>query len=202
MQNNSFTAIPSLDNKKETKRFLLTLLMKIDELYGNRGDNPAVTSDEGKILRQDISTNSNNIQSNRSDIDTNLNKIQTNTSNIDDILNNDIILDGVKTFSKVFKISTKTNITAYSGGGQDNATQIVNYLNNITTCDADHDSIKLLDAETGLIQVVINNGTSTLDIYPNTNDSINNGSINQPIFLSSWDKIQLSCIDDTNWYSL
>lgn len=59
-----------------------------------------------------------------------------------------------------------TGITAYAGGGLENATQLAKEYNNITTCASDLDSVKLPAASIGLECGVKNSTTNNVAVYP------------------------------------
>ncbi|QAY96721.1 hypothetical protein CWB41_14075 [Methylovirgula ligni] len=70
--------------------------------------------------------------------------------------------------------STATNITAHSGGGQASAVELVATINRITTVAAANDSVKLAPSgPTNVVQIVINDGTNSAQVYGTGSDTIN-----------------------------
>lgn len=92
-----------------------------------------------------------------------------------------------------------TGITAHAGGGQTSAVALTTYFNNITTCATAGDSVKLLTATAGQIQVVTNNGATAVDVFPFLGDTINGGSADAAIRLAVGETIVFTCIDATDW---
>lgn len=95
--------------------------------------------------------------------------------------------------------SLTTGITAFATGGQASATALTKLYNNITTCATAGDSVKLLAAVAGLVQVVKNNGATAADVFPNTGDTINGGAANTAIRLAVGETIVFTAIDATDW---
>lgn len=65
------------------------------------------------------------------------------------------------------------SIIAHAGGGQANATAVTKRWNQVDTCANDGDSVKLIAAKKGYKQVVFNNTSKQLAIYPVTSEKIN-----------------------------
>ena len=63
-------------------------------------------------------------------------------------------------------LTSGTGITAYAGGGLENATQLTKEFNNITTCATDLDSVKLPAASAGLQCTVKNSTSKNVAVYP------------------------------------
>jgi len=77
--------------------------------------------------------------------------------------------------------SVTAGVTAFAGGGQASATQLVNDIEYVSTVASAGDSVKLpaIGGNTGMIIHVINGqGANALDVFPNTGDSINGAAIN------------------------
>ena len=81
--------------------------------------------------------------------------------------------------------SNATGITAFATGGQASATALTEEFNNVTTCAAAGDSVKLPTAAAGLSITVKNSGATSLAVFPFSGDSINalavNLSVNIPV---------------------
>lgn len=65
------------------------------------------------------------------------------------------------------------NITAHAGGGQANATQLIDGINNVTVVATNGDSVKLPLSQAGMTVVVMNSGANTLQVYGAGTDTIN-----------------------------
>lgn len=96
---------------------------------------------------------------------------------------------GVKTFIDHIIRSASSGITAYSGGGQASATSLTKFINRVTTVAAIGDSVKLPAAVAGMEIVVINSGASTMNIYPQTGETIDAMAVNAPYGLSTAAKV-------------
>lgn len=70
-------------------------------------------------------------------------------------------------------VSVTTNITAFAGGGQTSATQLVSGYNLVKITATAGDSVKILPAIVGIRQTVRNNGASVLAIFPSSGNTIN-----------------------------
>jgi hypothetical protein len=93
------------------------------------------------------------------------------------------IVDGVN--------SVVTGITAFAGGGQASATQLVgtNSLQIVATVATAGDSVKLPASITAAYVVVANKGAATLAVFPTTGGTIDGGSANASVSIpgnGSW----------------
>lgn len=77
-----------------------------------------------------------------------------------------------------FDLLSLDSITAFSGGGQSSATQLLNQVNRITTVAAAADSVKLPVWSKGRNIVIINSGANALNLYGQTGDTINGQAAN------------------------
>lgn len=94
-----------------------------------------------------------------------------------------------------------TGIEAHAGGGQADATQLAYGTNEVTVVATAGDSVKLPAAVTGANVIVKNDGANTLDLYPATGDTIDDGSANAAIQVPPGVTVQLTGINTTNWES-
>ncbi len=106
---------------------------------------------------------------------------------------NQSITTGMPTFTST------TGITAYAGGGQTNAVALTTYYNNVTVCATANDSVKLLTAVAGTIQVVTNNGATSLAVFPYSGDTINGGTVDTAINMPSGTTLEFYSVSGTNW---
>lgn len=97
----------------------------------------------------------------------------------------------------VFTVTT--GITAFATGGQASAVALTTYYNNITTSATAGDSVKLLTAAAGTVQVVTNSGATAIDVFPNTSDTINGGAANAAIRVAPGSTVEFLAIDGTDW---
>jgi hypothetical protein len=94
------------------------------------------------------------------------------------------------------------NITAFAGGGQPNATQLVVGTNVIRTVGSKWDSVKLPTAVPGIQVIVSNKGTQTVDVFPFLDDQIGNNSVNDAVGLSVNSNATFKAISTTEWIIL
>lgn len=85
---------------------------------------------------------------------------------------------GGTTFTIPITYSNATGITAFATGGQASATALIEEINDVTICATSGDSVKLPTASAGLRITVKNSGAASLDVFPNTSDSINALAVN------------------------
>lgn len=95
--------------------------------------------------------------------------------------------------------SVTTGITAFATGGQADATALTTEYNEITTCATAGDSVKLLTASAGLIQIVKNNGAAACDVFPNASDSINALAANTAYSVAPGVTVAFQAVDATVW---
>lgn len=94
------------------------------------------------------------------------------------------------------------SISATGNDSQANAYQITTSVAYITTCAAGSaDSAKLPLAKTWLrgFVFVCNDGAGTLNLFPNTGDSINTGAANAKIQVTSGGRVIMVRVSDTKW---
>ncbi|MBT6045660.1 MAG: hypothetical protein HOG49_02455, partial [Candidatus Scalindua sp.] len=106
---------------------------------------------------------------------------------------------GVQTYSAPQVIDANTAITAFNGGGQGSAVALTGEFNNVTTVTAAFDSVKLLTAVAGQVQVVKNSGASILSVFPSDADSINALAINLSVDIPVGGQVTFRAISDTVW---
>lgn len=94
-------------------------------------------------------------------------------------------IGGVKTFLTHLIRASGTGITAFAGGGQSSATVLSKDINRVTTVATAGDSVKLPAAVAGMEVIVINDGASSLDIFPATGESIDALAANAAYALST-----------------
>lgn len=95
--------------------------------------------------------------------------------------------------------SSTTGITAFATGGQASAVALTTEFNEVTTCATAGDSVKLLTAVAGLVQIVKNNGAAACDVFPNTSDSINAAAVNLAYSVPPGVTVSFHAIDATVW---
>lgn len=94
--------------------------------------------------------------------------------------------------------SYATGITAFAGGGQGSATQLVAEYNHVNTVVTTGDSIKLPTAAGGEHCVVFNDSTNALDCYPTTGQSINELAANTAVSVAGKSMVAFYA-EGTNW---
>lgn len=97
--------------------------------------------------------------------------------------------------------STAT-ITAFSGGGQASAVLLTATYSEVTVVAATGDSVKLPAAVAGLVITVRNNDSAeAMDVFPNTDDTLNGGSANAAESLAAGVSITYVATDAVDWVS-
>lgn len=69
-------------------------------------------------------------------------------------------------------------ITAKAGGGQQATNALNAMINRVTTVASAGDSVTLPIAQPGMTITVINTTATSMNVFPNTGDAINNGAAN------------------------
>lgn len=102
-------------------------------------------------------------------------------------------------FSSPFAVTAA--ITAFAGGGQASATQLNNIVNIVSTVATAADSVKLplASAWAGRILVVKNTSANSMNLFPNTGDSINALSANAAFAVAAATSVMLVPDAATNW---
>lgn len=92
-----------------------------------------------------------------------------------------------------------SNITAYAGGGQANATQLTAKTNEVTVVATAGDSVKLPAAVAGLEVAIFNADVAdACDVFPFSGDSLGSG-INTAVSLAAGSAIRYVCFSATQW---
>lgn len=98
--------------------------------------------------------------------------------------------------------SGMTNITAFAGGGQANAFQIVTQTARVTTVATAADSVKLPPATKGLEILLINHGANAMQVYGSGTDTIDDVATATGVSQMSNSTVIYTCADEgDNWYS-
>jgi len=95
--------------------------------------------------------------------------------------------------------TTTTDITAFAGGGQADATQLTTEYNKVTTVATDADSVKMMDAIVGQRMLIVNAGVSSLAIYPKTGELFEGLSANTKVDLSKTASLEAFCFATGIW---
>lgn len=109
------------------------------------------------------------------------------------------VKDGGFTATIPNSYSTETGVTAFATGGQASATALTKEYNNVTVVATAADSVKLLAAAVGIRQIVKNNGSADLAVFPSTGDTIDGGAANASITMTPGTTRIFSAIDSTDW---
>lgn len=102
------------------------------------------------------------------------------------------------------KPTTVTNgITAFAGGGQGSAVELVSGINRVTTVATAADSVKLPAAKAGQSITVVNAAASNaMAVFPQTGEIINALSANASLSVAANKAINFYCAVDGTWNSL
>lgn len=95
--------------------------------------------------------------------------------------------------------AVSANITAYSGGGQANATALSYGLNQVATAAAAADSVILPSAVPGEIVTVVNDGAAAVQLFGQTADTINGVAGATGISVPALSQIVLTCMVANQW---
>lgn len=105
-----------------------------------------------------------------------------------DIVRDDLVL-----------VSVNEGITAFAGGGQASATLLTKTLNEVSTVATAGDSVKLPTAFAGKEITVINNGANPVDVFPSTDDKINELAVNAAFSVQAQSRVIFTAYNSTNW---
>jgi hypothetical protein len=98
--------------------------------------------------------------------------------------------------------SVATSLTAFSGGGQGSATQMLDGWNRVSNVAAHDDSVKLPAAKVGSICAVYNDDAGqNLAVYPSAGHRINDLPADIPITLSPDTGVVLRCFSTALWHT-
>lgn len=75
-------------------------------------------------------------------------------------------------------VTASNGLTAFAGGGQASATALPSKINRVTTVATAADSVKLPAATAGSDVLVINDGANSMNVYPQTGESIDSLAVN------------------------
>lgn len=106
------------------------------------------------------------------------------------------------TFTGNIKRSNQVGITAFATGGQASAVLITADFAEISICATGGDSVKLPEAVAGLVVLITNHGIAAADVFPNTDDAINEEAANTAKSLGINASMLCIAYDDTNWECL
>lgn len=95
--------------------------------------------------------------------------------------------------------SLTTGLTAFATGGQASATALPSQFNEVTTAATAGDSVKLPAAVAGTVVIVKNEGATSIDVFPTTGDTINDGAANAAVKLPVGGTATFTAINATNW---
>lgn len=104
----------------------------------------------------------------------------------------------------MLQVARQSAITAFAGGGQASATQLVFGLNRVSTVASAADSVKLPVCDTaGKVVIVINAAAANaMNVYGQTGETINALSANTALSVAANKVIVFVCGSTGAWYSL
>ena len=104
---------------------------------------------------------------------------------------------------RVYKTpDVSTSLTAFSGGGQTDATLLTSEWNRVSIVAANGDSVKLPTAEVGSVRSVYNNDSAQYcEVFPNSSDRINDQANDTSIILSPNAGVILQCFSTGLWHT-
>lgn len=95
-------------------------------------------------------------------------------------------------------LSVTDSITAGTTQTQAGATALTTEFNRVTTATAG-DGVKFPTASAGLICHIVNETAVSIEVYPNTSDTLNGGSANVSNSLGAKTRAIYECVDGTDW---
>ena len=95
-----------------------------------------------------------------------------------------------------------TGITAQAGGGQANAVQLTEAVNQVTVVATIADSIKLPAGYGGTLLCVANEAANSLDVYPAAGDQINGAGANVAYALAGGHSAVFVCFSAGDWRAI
>ncbi|MBZ9939147.1 hypothetical protein LB518_22815 [Mesorhizobium sp. BR1-1-16] len=103
-------------------------------------------------------------------------------------------------FNKL-SLAAETGITAYAGGGQTNARQLVASVNHVTTVATAADSVKLPASVVGLVIVITNGAASnSMQVFGAGTDTINDVATATGVAQAAGKSAIYSCPVAGKWY--
>lgn len=103
----------------------------------------------------------------------------------------------------ILRITRDESLTAFAGGGQTGALQLVYGMNRITTVGTAADSVKLPTCAGGKVVVVINAAAAnSMNVYGQSGETINALSANSAFAIAANKMVIFACANDGAWYSL
>lgn len=124
-------------------------------------------------------------------------------------LDGDMDIGGRVLFYGFFYPSVTMNVTARAGGGRANATQLADYISNVTTCASANDSVKLWQYPLcsggigGPVMIVKNSTANACDVYPYAaTDQIDALGAGNPYSLASGATRTFVPDSSTHWVSM
>lgn len=108
---------------------------------------------------------------------------------------------GVGFSGSFFTELSQDNITAFAGGGQGSATQLVAQTSRITTVATAGDSVKLPASAPGLELMVINHGTKPMQVFGLGSDQIDDQAAATGVSQMQNSLVIYTCAAAGNWYS-
>lgn len=111
------------------------------------------------------------------------------------------LYDGTAWTALAQRLSLATGITAFAGGGQGSATQLTKEVNRVTTVATAGDSVKLPTAVAGMQVTVINDGASSMDVFPASGAAIDSEPTNSADAVAVGKVVTYYAISATLWRS-
>ena len=108
--------------------------------------------------------------------------------------------DGTFTSGGHDRFSTESGITASVTQSQGNGV-LTSTVNEVSTVALANDTVTLVAATPGRVQIIINNGVNDLQIFPASGDDLGAGA-NNPITLATTVNLHLVAYDSTNWETM
>ena len=99
-------------------------------------------------------------------------------------------------------VSFLNNLTAKAGGGQSAATPVSTVINRYVTVTTVGDSSTMPVAQGGMQVVITNASVNSMNVFPNTGDSINSGAANAAFALPAGKTASFSSAGPTYWHAV
>lgn len=79
---------------------------------------------------------------------------------------------------------------------------LTKYLNVVATCATANDCVTLKAAAADAVQVIINNGVATLQVFPASGDAIDDGAVNASTTIAAGERATFYAVDGTYWKTI
>lgn len=114
---------------------------------------------------------------------------------------------GVRTYAglvigQFLRLGTASTLTAFAGGGQASATQVVSPLTKVTTVATAADSVKLPVSTVGAVVTLVNGAANSMQVFGSGTDTINDVAADTGVAQAAGKTATYFCTEVGKWYRL